>query len=130
MFTLEQISAAHSKVRSGADFPRYIQDIAKLGVASYETFVTDGHTIFKGNDYTSIISKPKYDALTISDTSNTTLFQQELKEHQRGKTDYLTFCLTCANTGIEKWIVDIKQMTCTYYTKLGIAVLTEIIPTV
>jgi uncharacterized protein YbcV (DUF1398 family) len=130
MFTLEQISAAHSKVTSGADFPRYIQDIAKLGVAGYETFVTDGHTVFKGNDNTSIISKPKYSALVISDTSNTTLFKQELKKHQQGKTDYLTFCSTCADTGIEKWVVDIKKTTCTYYTKAGVAVLTEIIPTV
>ncbi len=44
MFTVEQIKTAHSKVKSGADFPAYIQDINKLGVASYETFVTDGHT--------------------------------------------------------------------------------------
>jgi len=130
MFTLEQISAAHSKVKSGADFPRYIQDIIKLGVASYETFVTDGHTVFTANDNSSVISKPKYNALTISNTSNTTRFEHELKEHQQGKTDYPTFCSICADTGIEKWIVDIRQMTCTYYTKVGVAVLTESIPTV
>lgn len=32
MFTVEQIKTAHSKVKSGADFPAYIQDIKKLGV--------------------------------------------------------------------------------------------------
>ena len=40
MFTVEQIKVAHSKVKSGADFPAYIQDIKKLGVTFYETFVT------------------------------------------------------------------------------------------
>ena len=48
MFTVEQIKAAHSKVKSGADFPAYIQDIKKLGVTYYETFVTDGHTDYYG----------------------------------------------------------------------------------
>jgi hypothetical protein len=32
MFAVEQIKTAHSKVKSGADFPAYIQDIKKLGV--------------------------------------------------------------------------------------------------
>ena len=31
MFTLEQIELAHSKVKSGAEFPRYIQEIKELG---------------------------------------------------------------------------------------------------
>lgn len=48
MFTVAEIKAAHSKVKSGADFPAYIQDIKRLGVTYYETFVTDGHTDFYG----------------------------------------------------------------------------------
>ena len=36
MFTVEQIQEAHSKVKSGADFPKYIQDIKKLGVDAFE----------------------------------------------------------------------------------------------
>jgi hypothetical protein len=30
MFTIEQIDQAHSKVKSGADFPKYIQDLKNL----------------------------------------------------------------------------------------------------
>lgn len=44
MFILEQIKTAHSKVKSGADFPKCIQDLKQLGVAYYETYVEDGHT--------------------------------------------------------------------------------------
>ncbi len=44
MFILDQIEAAHSKVKSGADFPEYIKELKQFGVTSYETFVSDGHT--------------------------------------------------------------------------------------
>ena len=38
MFIVEQIKKAYRKVKSGADFPVYIQDLKKLGVKYYETF--------------------------------------------------------------------------------------------
>ena len=50
MFTIEQIKTAHAKVKSGADFPAYIREIKQLGVAAYETWVTDGHTEYKGQN--------------------------------------------------------------------------------
>ena len=62
MFTLDQIKSAHSKVKSGADFPAYIKEIKQLGVTYYETFVSDGHTVYFGlNDFETAAS-PKYDA--------------------------------------------------------------------
>lgn len=48
MFTLEQIKEAHAKVRSGADFPTYVQDLIGLGVTCYQTYVSDGHTDYFG----------------------------------------------------------------------------------
>jgi len=39
MFAVEQIEAAHFNVKSGADFPKYIQEIKSLGVTSFETWV-------------------------------------------------------------------------------------------
>jgi len=128
MFTVEQIKAAHSKVKSGADFPAYIQDIKKLGVTFYETFVTDGHTDYYGaNDYKTT-SPAKYGALTIAETLNADQFKADLKEHQQGKTDYLTFIGMCARFGIEKWEVCMEKMNCTYYDKAGNEILVEQIP--
>lgn len=34
MFTVEQIETAHDKVKTGADFPNYIQEIKQMGVKS------------------------------------------------------------------------------------------------
>lgn len=102
MFTLRQIKAAHSKVRSGADFPAYVQDIKKLGVTRYENFVTDGHTDYYGENGYKTSSAEKYKALPIADISTPGQFKADLSAHQQGKTDYLTFCNDCAKSGVEK----------------------------
>ena len=128
MFTVEQIKAAHSKVKSGADFPAYIQDLKKLGVTSYETYVIDGHTDYFGeNDYKTS-SSAHYEALNLGDVSNAEQFKADLKAHQQGKTDYPTFCNDCAKSGIEKWAVCMNKMTCTYYDTAGNDILVEQIP--
>ena len=44
MFTVTQIEEAHSKVKSGADFPKYIQEIKSFGVLGFTTWVKDSHT--------------------------------------------------------------------------------------
>jgi len=128
MFTVEQIKAAHSKTKSGADFPGYIRDIMKLGVAGYETFVTDGHSVYFGHGGYTKQSEAKYPALTVAAASNREEFVKELKAHQQGKTDYMTFCRGAAANGVEKWLVDMETMTCTYLDKAGNKMLVEHIP--
>lgn len=128
MFTLEQIKAAHSKVKSGADFPNYVQEIKLLAVAHYEHFVTDGHTEYHGADGFAFSAQAKWPPVAIAETGNVDMLIQRLKIHQQGQTDYLTFCREAAEAGVEKWIVDIIKMTCVYYDMAGSAMITEPIP--
>ena len=130
MFTIQQIHEAHSKVKSGADFPKYMQDIIELGVTSFETFVFDNHTNYYGvNDFqTSSIGFSE--TLTIADESNVEQFKSDLKAHQQGNTDYMTFLNDCAKSGVEKWIVVMDKMTCSYYDKVGNEMVVEVIPSV
>ncbi len=128
MFTIEQIEQAHKKVKSGADFPKYIQEIKELGVKSFETWVEDSHTEYFGENNFSIKSKSKYSDLIISENSNKEDFKTKLKEHQQGKTDYYTFCKDCAETGIQKWVVNLNEMNCIYYDKIENEILVEKIP--
>jgi uncharacterized protein YbcV (DUF1398 family) len=128
MFTLQQIHDAHAKVKSGADFPRYMQDIAALGVSSFETFVVDNHTIYYGYGNFSLTSEGFTETLTLADPCDAAQFKADLKSHQQGNTDYLTFLRDCAKSGIEKWVVLMDEMTCTYYDALGSTVLVEVIP--
>ena len=128
MFTIEQIQTAHASVRSGADFPRYIRDLITLGVERYETYVVDGHTGFYGKGAYHISSPAKYNSLVIAGESDEVQFKEDLKSHQQGHTDYLTFCSDCASSGIEKWVVSMADMTCSYFDKAGNRILTEQIP--
>jgi len=128
MFTAELIKAAHSKVKSGADFPSYIKEIKELGVTHYEAYVTDGHIDYHGADNYTAKVPAKYDPLAIADTSKAEEFKAELLAHQQGKTDFLTFIKMCATFGIKKWAICIDKMTCTYYDKAGKEILTEQIP--
>jgi len=128
MFTVEQIKSAHSKVKSGADFPSYIKEIKSLGVTHYEAYVTDGHINYHGaNDYTAKVPA-KYEPLKIADTVKSEEFKAELIAHQQGKTDFLTFIKMCADYGIEKWAICMDKMTCTYFDKTGNEILVEQIP--
>lgn len=128
MFTVEQIEEAHEKVKSGADFPKYIQEIKGFGVKSFETFVKDSHTEYFGENNFSTSSDAQYEVLEISEIADSEKFKTQLKAHQQGKTDYFAFCKDCAETGIEKWIVDLNEMICIYYDKSGNEILVEEIP--
>lgn len=128
MFTLEQITEAHSRVKSGADFPAYVQALVALGVKRYETFVTDGHAEYFGANGFTLTSPAKYPALDVALTSDAEHFRERLAMHQAGETDYMTFCQDAAAAGIEKWRVDTEALTCTYLDRMGSALFVEMIP--
>lgn len=128
MFTLDQIKDIHSRVKSWADFPRYIQDLKAIGLLSYEIVVSDGYAHYYGQDGYDVQSGPKYEAIIISSSVDKPQFIQNLKAHQQGQTDYMTFVHDCAKSGIVKWIVDTEAMTCTYYDRQDEDVLQEMIP--
>jgi len=128
MFTVEQIANCHSKVKSGADFPNYIQDLIQLGVLRFETFVSDSHSDYYGADNFQTSSTGKYNPIEIADTLNLEEFRKDLKGHQQGKTDYMGFINSCAKYGINKWVMNLEDFTCIYFDKDENAVLTEIVP--
>ena len=128
MFTVEQIKQAHSKVKSGADFPKYIQEIKILGVTAFETRVKDSCTEYFGAHGYRTTSMPMYEDLIIAVVSDREAFKRSLKIHQQGHTDYFEFCRDCAATGVEKWVVNLDEMTCVYYDMAGNNILLERIP--
>lgn len=128
MFTLEDIKAAHSKVKSGSDFPKYVHDLLALGVVEYTIYVSDGHAEYLGEDDYSLIAKGEYPTLFVALEINRDKFMCYLKAHQQGETNYLTFCKHAAETGVEKWTLDVLAKTCTYFDRSGNFVLVERIP--
>jgi len=103
-----------------------MQDIIALGVTSFETFVFDNHTHYYGANDFQIASEGFSETLTIADESNVEQFKSDLKSHQQGN----TFLNDCAKSGVEKWIVVMDKMTCSYYDKAGNEMVVEVIPSV
>jgi uncharacterized protein YbcV (DUF1398 family) len=128
MFTIAQIKEAHSKVKSGADFPIYIQDLIALGVQGYDIFVNDGHEEYFGGDNYRVAAPQNYESMTVMPLANKERFIEFLVMHQDGQTDYLTFCNQAAQCGIAKWSVNIIEMTCTYFDQSNAPILIEKIP--
>lgn len=128
MFTIDQIKEAHSKVKSGADFPNYIQDLVILGVKGYDTYVNDGHVQYYGVNNYKVSSDEKYNPIAVAPSANKERFIEILVMHQDGQTDYLTFCNQAGQCGIALWRVDIIEMTCTYFDQSGAEILIEKIP--
>lgn len=127
-FTIEDIRSAHQKVKSGADFPEYIQTIKKLGVSHYITHVTDGNTEYFGADNEPSHTGGKYENLSIAENADIEHFKERLKLHQQGETDYMTFCKDCAENGVVGWKMDLDLMTCTYFDANETEILIENIP--
>ena len=79
MFTVDQIKAAHSKVKSGADFPAYIREIKAMGVTHYESYVIDGHIDYHGSmDYIAKVPA-KYETIDIADSLDAEKFKESLR---------------------------------------------------
>ena len=128
MFTLHEIEEIHSKVKSGADFPHYIQELIEVGVISYSIYVNDGHTDYHGKDNFHIVSDAKYPTLLIAEKGDIQRLEHALSIHQQGQTNYMTFCKHSAEAGVYKWTVDITNLLCTYYDKNENTMLVEQIP--
>lgn len=128
MFTLEQIKAEFAKVRSGADFPALIAGFKQIGIAGYEHHVADGITIYNDGAEGTLTTPAKYNEIPVNTAISLEALKGALAVHQRGDTDYLTFCRQAANAGVAKWVVNTGEMTCTYYGANGAEMLCESIP--
>jgi uncharacterized protein YbcV (DUF1398 family) len=128
MFTLQQMRAAHAKVKSGADFPAYVHEIKQLGLLHYDFLVKNGQTEYYGANGLRVNSDAIYPEKTISNQSSSIMVRQIIAEHQQGKSDFLTFCQLVADAGVEKWVVDTQAMMCTYYDLEGNKLIAEPIP--
>ncbi len=128
MFTIEKIQVAEAKIKSGSDFPNFIQEIKSMGVIRYDVFVINGMSIYYGASDQVVQSAPIHEDLLIEQVSDSDALKEALKIHQNGSTDYQTFCRQVAVAGVEKWIVDLDSMTVTYLDSAGNEMVTEHIP--
>ncbi|TCD00610.1 DUF1398 domain-containing protein [Pedobacter frigidisoli] len=131
MFTIENIQAAESKIKTGADFPQFIKEIKEMGITRNDVYVSNGLSIYFDNEDKSLQASPnEYPSLVINDEPSVEKLQHALTVHQKGETDYFTFCKQAADAGVEKWVIDLEEMTCTYLDAEGNELVKEKIPIV
>ena len=128
-FTEQDIRAAYAKTRTGADFPRLIQDLKKLGIVSYDHMLESGSNIFHGKHGQSVSLSNMGPSVLVNGQADLELLKKHISEHQRGLTNYPTLCGLAGEAGVEKWTSDLLAMTCTYFDKSGRKLHVELIPT-
>jgi uncharacterized protein YbcV (DUF1398 family) len=128
MFTVQQIKAAHQKVKSGADFPHYIQEIKALGLVRYEYMIADGRTIYYGDNNYTVEAPPIYPLKEINAISSASGLKHTISIHQQGQTDFMTFCNQAADAGVHHWEVNTQTMLCNYFDRNNRLMLAEPIP--
>ncbi len=128
MFTLDQIHKAFAKVKRGADFPQYVQDLKGIGVAFYDNFVSNGRTEYYGTENFKVEGESKHPEIHVNETSSVDSLKHAISIHQQGQTDYSTFCKQAADAGVEKWTTHMLEMTVTYLDKQGRKLIVEPIP--
>jgi len=131
MFTIEDINAEASKVKSGAEFPQFAQALKKMGVTRNDVYVKDGLSIYFDDAGKSVQSSPEgYPELNVNPESSVEKLKHALEIHQKGESDYFNFCKQAADAGVEKWIIDTEQQSCKYLDSEQNILLEEKIPSI
>src|ERR1700761_4905692 len=125
MFTIEQINDVHDKLGAIKTFSAYVKALKSLGVEKAESYLADGHSQYFGAGGYCIESGPVHEKLLIADRSDQENFLRHLSLHEQRKTDYLAMSRGLAESGVEKWTIDTRAATISYYDKKGNQLLME-----
>lgn len=125
MFTIEQINDLHARLGSAETLLEYVRALNALGVERYDSYLADGHSEYFGLGGHRVISPSMHEVLFVAEIGQRETFLQHLRRHERRQTTYLEMSRGLAESGIEKWTVDMGRMTMTFYDKAGIEMLVE-----
>lgn len=120
MFTLEQVNEIHDGLGKSSTLAAYLRALRAIGVEKSESFITDGHTVHHGKDGYAVVTPPAHRTFIIAETSNQEQFLESLE-----KADYEEMSRGLADSGVEKWIFDTRNLTIAYYDKAGNELLKE-----
>ncbi|HEY1651210.1 MAG TPA: DUF1398 family protein [Acidimicrobiales bacterium] len=125
MFTVEQIEELHGRLGNAETLSDYVRSLALLGVERYDSFVSDGHSEYLGQNAHRVTTDAVHEQLPIAENSDRDQFLDHLRRHERGETSYLEMSIGLADSGIEKWTVDTHAMTMTFYDRSDSVLLVE-----
>jgi uncharacterized protein YbcV (DUF1398 family) len=125
MFTLEQITDIHDRLGGSDTLGAYLRALRAIGVATYDSYITDGHSEYFGADGQKLNGPAFHETFAIAETCNQEQFLQYMQQVQQGDVGYVEMSKALADNGVEKWTFDTKQLTITYFDKAGNVLLAE-----
>ncbi|SBD05044.1 phage envelope protein [Staphylococcus aureus] len=126
-FTLSEIQQAHQQF-TGVDFPKLFKAFKDMGMTYNIVNIQDGTATYVHQSEDDIVTSSVKSNHPVAPSSNQSIVQDVLTRHQRGQTDFETFCNEMAEAGIYKWHIDIQAGTCTYIDLKEQAIISELIP--
>ncbi|WP_420715074.1 DUF1398 family protein [Corallococcus sp. bb12-1] len=117
-FTLEDIDRAHEGVTQET-VRKYLADLHGLGVFTYTTYISDGHSEYFDIRGNKLSSAPVHEAYAVSDGADREAMRRALDAHGRREMDYFTFVRQLAAAGVCTWVMNPVGMTCSYHSKSG-----------
>ena len=125
MFQVEQII----KIKlENPSFLYLVKEVKKIGVVASKFFVSEGEEYYFGENNFEIKLDPIYSKIEVNKLVNKDGFANILLLHQKGETNFITFCKQAAEVGVYYWVVDLIKMNVIYYDTYGNIILEELIP--
>lgn len=85
MFTLKQIDAVHARAGTMRRFAASVKELRGLGVCSYNSYLTDGHSEYFDDTNESIASVAAHKRNGIAQVADREELIRHLDLHKRGK---------------------------------------------
>jgi uncharacterized protein YbcV (DUF1398 family) len=125
VFTLEQITEIHDRLGSKETLGDYLRALRDIGIKTYDSYVTDGHSEYYGAGGQRQIGPPFHETFAIADICDTEWFLHYMQQVEQGGVGYLEMSKALADHGVEKWTFDTEELTITYIDKAGKVLLGE-----
>ena len=125
VFTMAQIDDLHARFGRVDMLGDYFRGLAKIGIARFVSFVSDGHSEYFGADGQRVVSSAHHEVLAIAEASDRAGFLDHLQRHRDGETSYLEMSAGLAASGVQKWVADTSALTMTYMDGAGRALLID-----
>ena len=102
----------------------------QLGINKTIYYVDKGIEHFFGSNNFELKCNALYNTIDINNIVSKNELSNILKSHQKGETDFITFCNQVAKIGISYWVVDLIAMNIIYFDSQNNSILEELIPTI
>ena len=127
-FTIEMIKTLKNDPEIRSSFPKFVQELKKIGVNKYEYLVESGVTKYYDEHENSIFSEDDIKINFINNVSSKEKLEKAIKIHQNGETDFQTFLKQAGEAGIIRWECDLAGMNVIYFDRNSNVIIQEKIP--